>query len=88
MQIITLDDAAFPDLLSAFDGAKFVGRYWRNGQVQVVRVSAQFVFVVSEDRPGKIAIKPARSLTDAEILGNQLLSREEQRGNRVDRQSL
>ena len=85
MQIITIDDAVFPDLLSAFDRAKVIGRYWRNGQVQIVRASAQFVFVVSENKPGKIAIKPARSQSDAETLGQQLLSREEQRGNKVER---
>lgn len=85
MQIITLDDAVFPELLGAFDNAKSLGRYWRNGQIQVVRASAQFVFVVSEDKPGKIYIKPARSQSDAEIQGQQLLSREEERGNRVER---
>jgi hypothetical protein len=84
MQIITIDDSDFPRLLDAFFGAQEVGRYWRNGRVQLVRVSQQFVFVVSEDNPEKIAIKPVRSLYDAEVLGKQLLTREEQRGNRIE----
>lgn len=86
MQIITIEDADFQRLLSAFSDAKAVGRYWRNGHVQVVRVSEHFVFVVSEDIPEKIAIKPVRSINDAETLGRQLLSREEQRGNRIELQ--
>ncbi|MBN8547750.1 MAG: hypothetical protein J0M12_00395 [Deltaproteobacteria bacterium] len=86
MQIITIDDVDFPRLLSAFGDAKSVGRYWRNGQVQVVRITEHFVFVVSENIPGKIAIKPVRSMNDAETLGRQLLTREEQRGNRVELQ--
>ena len=86
MQIITIDDADFQRLLAAFSDAKAVGRYWRNGQMQVVRVSEHFVFVVSENIPEKIAIKPVRSISDAENLGRQLLTREEQRGNRVELQ--
>lgn len=84
MQIITIDDADFQRLLTAFTDARAVGRYWRNGHIQVVRISEHFVFVVSEDIPEKIAIKPVRSINDAEVLGRQLLNREEQRGNKVE----
>jgi hypothetical protein len=86
MQIITIDDAEFSRLLNAFGDAKAVGRYWRNGHAQVVRISEHFVFVVSEHIPEKIAIKPVRSINDAEVLGRQILNREEQRGNRVEMQ--
>lgn len=86
MQIITVDDADFPRLMTAFSDAKAVGCYWRNGHVQIVRVSEHFVFVVGENAPQKIAIKPVRSISDAENLGRQLLTREEQRGNRVELQ--
>lgn len=86
MQIITIDDIDFPSLLHAFRSAQDIGRYWRNGRTQIVRVTSNFVFVVSEDSPEKIAIKPVRSLDDAHSLGRQLLNREEQRGNRVERE--
>lgn len=85
MQILTIDDADFPEILSAFRSAKDVGRYWKNGKVQVVRVSQHFMFVLNEQNLEQIAIKPVRSFTDAQALGRQLLMREEQRGNRVER---
>ncbi|MBX7145382.1 MAG: hypothetical protein K1X79_13100 [Oligoflexia bacterium] len=84
MQIITIDNVDFPHLMNAFGDAKDVGRYWRNGQVQVVRATTQFLLVFCESNPGKIAIKPARNLTDACNLGTQLLIREEARGNRIE----
>lgn len=84
MQIITIDNLDFPHLMNAFTDAKDVGRYWRNGHVQVVRATTQFLLIFSEANPGKIAIKPARSLSDACTLGSQLLSREQARGNKIE----
>lgn len=84
MQIITIDDKEFSDLLSAWRGGKHVGRYHRKGKTQIVIATRQFMLVSTEDDPRKIAIKPARSLSDAENLAIQLLLREEQRGNPVE----
>lgn len=84
MQIITTDDREFNDLLSAWKAGKTVGKYSRNGRIQIVIATRQFMLVSTENEQKKIAIKPARSLSDAENLALQLLSREEQRGNSVE----
>lgn len=84
MQIITIDDHEFMQLLDAWRCGKHVGRYNRNGKVQLVIATRQFMLVSTEDEQRKIAIKPARSLSDAENLALQLLFREEQRGNPIE----
>lgn len=84
MQIITVDDKEFNDLVAAWKNGKMVGKYSRNGKTQIVIATRQFMLVSTEGDLKKIAIKPARSLTDAENLGVQLLMREEQRGNPIE----
>ena len=83
MQIITIGDREFNDLLEAWRSGKSVGKYLRNGKMQVVIATRQFMLVSTEDDQKKIAIKPARSLSDAESLALRLLLREEQRGNEI-----
>ena len=83
MQIITIDDREFTDLLDAWRSGQCVGRYLRNGKTQIVIATRQFLLVSTEDNQRKIAIKPARSLTDAENLAIRLLLREEERGNPI-----
>lgn len=85
MQIITIDDKDFNRLLEAFKHGKEVGRYWRSGTMQVVCATTHFMLVRSEGSPHKIALKPARSFSEAEDLALRLLTREEQRGNAVER---
>ncbi len=86
MQIITIDDREFTQLLDAWRSGKHVGTYNRNGKIQIVIATRQFMLVSTENEQRKIAIKPARSLTDAENLALQLLFREEQRGNSIELQ--
>lgn len=84
MQIITIDDKEFNQLLDAWKNGKHVGKYTRNGKIQIVIATRQFMLVSTEDEQKKIAIKPARSLSDAESLALQLLVKEEERGNEVE----
>ena len=86
MQIISMDDKDFEALLTAFKAGTEVGRYWRKGSIQVVCATKQFMLVTSEGNPRKIAIKPARSMSEAEDHALRLLFREEQRGNQVERE--
>lgn len=86
MQIITIEDRDFDALVDAVKSGKAVGRYWKRGSMQVVCATKQFMIVTSEGTPGKIAIKPARSLGEAESLALKLLAREEERGNSVTRE--
>ncbi|MBX7136564.1 MAG: hypothetical protein K1X83_01175 [Oligoflexia bacterium] len=85
MQIITVEDKEFDALLEAFKQGKFIGKYWKKGCVQVVCATRQFMLVASDTNPHKIAIKPARNISEAENLALQLLAREEERGNQVQR---
>lgn len=84
MQIITVDDKEFSDLLDAWKTGKHIGKYNRNGKTQIVIATKQFMLVSTQDEQRKIAIKPARSLSDAENLALQLLFKEEERGNPVE----
>ncbi len=84
MQIITVDDREFNQLLEAWRCGKLVGKYNRNGKIQIVIATRQFMLVSTEDEQKKIAIKPARNLSDAENLALQLLLREEKRGNQIE----
>ena len=84
MQIITLDDTEFPELLNEFRGAKAVGKYWRNGAVQVVCATSQFVLVSHGESPSKLAFKPIRSLQEAESYALRILSRELARGSEIE----
>lgn len=86
MQIITIEDHDFPELLSALQEARIVGRYVRGGKVQIVKINNRFMMVSPADDPQKIAIRPARSLTEAEQLALAYLEREELRGTEVERQ--
>ena len=84
MQIISVENAEFPKLLLAWREGKNVGRYWRDGKVQIVSATNQFVLIAYEDNPQKIALKPARGISEAEAIALQLLNREQSRGNRTE----
>jgi hypothetical protein len=83
MQIITIDDRDFSQLLDAWKAGKHIGRYTKNGKVQIVIATRQFMLISSEDDQKKIAIKPSRSQNDAEQFALQFLLREESRGSEV-----
>ncbi|MCB0338612.1 MAG: hypothetical protein KDD53_03360 [Bdellovibrionales bacterium] len=84
MQIITIEDRDFEDLLAAWKTGKQIGRYWRNGKLQVVCATRHFMLVSNGESPEKIAIKPTRSQLEAEQLCRQLLLKEEMFGNQVE----
>ncbi len=84
MQIITVEDREFNDLLNAWKTGKMIGRFWRNGSRQVVCATNYFMLISNGSDPKKIAIRPTRSLTEAEEQAIKLLTQEEQAGNRVE----
>jgi|GEM_PF-2400838 len=83
MQILTLDDADFPDLMRAWSDGRRVGSFTRDGKVQVVTVTPRLVLILSESTQDRIAIKPARSVTEAENVAREILERARERGNEV-----
>ena len=83
MQIMTIEDLDFPDLLLAWRDGKDVGNCLKNGKIQMVKATAQFVLISTSGSPTKIAIRPARSLSEAENLAKQYLEREKARGSQV-----
>ena len=83
MHIITIEDFDFPDLLEVFDQASPVGNYIKDGKVQFVRANAKLVMVSAGNDPERIAVRPARDLTEAEELARQLLLAEEDNGSTV-----
>jgi hypothetical protein len=80
MQILSLEDVDFPPLKDAFSKADRVGSYMRDGKVQLVRATSQFVIVANGAVPTKLAIKPVRSLEEALQYGKRIIEREEARG--------
>lgn len=84
MLIITVDDPAFQDLLSAWADGQVIGQYQRNGKTQLVCATSQFVIIRPSHESSKFAVKPARGIAEATSLATQLLRREEERGNLVE----
>ncbi len=84
MQIITVNDCDFPSLLEVLQNAKHLGRFTKNGLIQVVRATDRFLLISPADNPQKIAIKPVRTQSEADQLGRQFLAREKQRGSAVE----
>jgi hypothetical protein len=84
MQIITIEDRDFSTLLDAWRNGKHIGSYEKNGKVQIVIATKQFMLISTEGEQKKIAIRPSRSLNDAENCALQFLIREEQRGVSVN----
>ena len=84
MQILTIDDLDFPNLLTAFKEGTTVGHYIKDGKTQVVCVTSQFMLVSQGVEPEKIAIKPARNTKEAESYALRFLHREKERGSTVE----
>lgn len=85
MQIITIEDREFDDLLQAWKSGKVVGRMWRKGQMQIVCATSHFMLVMNEENPSRIAIRPARSQSEAEEIALKFLVEEEENGTQVQR---
>jgi hypothetical protein len=83
MQIISIDDCDFPVLLSAYNNAKEIGSFTKNGHVQIVRASEKFMMITPDGETKKIAIKPVRNQQEANQLARQFLNRERERGSDV-----
>lgn len=84
MQIISIDDSDFPSVLETLLHAKEIGKYTKNGRVQIVRASEKFMLISPEDNPQKIALKPVKSQNEADQLARQFLNRESMRGSAVE----
>lgn len=80
MLIVTVEDEDFADLVQALSTAKEIGKYTKDGKLQTVKANNRLVMVTRNDLPDKIAIKPARNLSEAEQIAKQLLQMEEARG--------
>lgn len=85
MQIITIDDDEFNELLAAWKRGLQIGRFWRNGTMQIVCATKSFVLISNGDSPDRIAIKPARTQAEAVLIALQHLDAEQSHGNRVER---
>lgn len=84
MQIFTVDDESFSDLLELWKESTQIGKYWKNNKVHVVACCSQFVLVGNQEDPNKLAIKPARNLSQSKQMALKLLENENQRGTKVE----
>ena len=84
MQIITISDDEFSNLLTAWQKWVCVGRYWQDGKTRTVCASSKFLIVAAETGNSKFAVKACRNEAEAYSLALQLLKREERRGNQVE----
>ncbi len=84
MQIITVDDERFEQVLNAWKASFLIGTYSRDGKSQKVTVTNQFVMISPDDISSKIAIKPVKSIKEAETIAKRILKREEDRGSTVE----
>lgn len=84
MQIITLDNSEFNDLLQSFQHAQVVGRYWKNGHVQLLKASNKFLMLLDESSPNKISVIPTRTLNDAIAAGLKILKTEKNNGGEIE----
>lgn len=84
MQIITIEDKDFNELLQAWKNSRTLGRFWKAGKLQIVSANRFFLMVSDGDRPEQISIRPAHNIQEASDLGYQLLEKEQENGTRVD----
>lgn len=83
MQVISVTDQEFPELLELWQTATRVGEYRKNHTVHLVAITAQFLLVSLGESPRKIAMKSARDLSEARSFAFQILNKEQKRGNEV-----
>ena len=84
MQIITVDNEQFAELVEVVKQGKLVGTYFCDNSLQTIHVTNQFVVISPEKHPGKVAYKPAKSIDEAEYIATQILRKEEARGSSVE----
>jgi hypothetical protein len=83
MQIVTIEDYSFPDVLESYQKAREIGSFVKNGKLQIVRASERYVLITLEGKTEKIAFRIAKNQSEADTLARQLLKREKQRGSEV-----
>ncbi|MCB0329329.1 MAG: hypothetical protein KDD70_06690 [Bdellovibrionales bacterium] len=83
MQIFTVDDHDFPELLELFQNARVIGRFTDNGKVQFVRANKRLVMVSHGVTPESIAVRPVRTKDEALSVARALLAGEAVRGNSI-----
>ena len=83
MQIITVDNEQFAELLEVVSQGKLIGSYSCSKGHTTVHITNQYLVVSPENHPNKIAFKPVKNLEDAEYLALQLLRKEELRGSEI-----
>lgn len=84
MQIYTIEDIEFPKLLAAWSDGRKVARYQQGGLVILVAVTNQYVLVGPETDPKKLAVKPVRTLPEAEDIAKKFIDRERERGSSIE----
>ena len=85
MQVITIEDQIFPEVVSALQDSQTIGKCFKKGNVQIVRANNRYVLVTRENDIEKIAIKAVKNIAEAEMVANHYLDREEARGFSVER---
>ncbi len=84
MQIYTLEDDEFSQLLNAWHQCTLLGKYSTKKHQAYVGITNQYVMVARGPNPDRIAMRPARSFEDAQAVAQRILDREVQRGNLVE----
>ena len=84
MQIITLDDIEFQDILSAWNAGEIVGKFWQKGKIRSVKACKKFMLISPGSKKDKFAVKPTRSIEESLRLAKQFLKREALRGSKVE----
>ena len=83
MQIITVDNEQFAELVEVVKQGKLIGTYFCDNSLQTIHVTNQFVVISPEKHPNKVAYKPAKGIDEAEYMATQILRKEEARGSNV-----
>ncbi len=89
MQIITIEDDKFYELLHSLKDAVLIGTYWRrdatgNLVAQYVKATNQFVFIYPDNSQEKFAVKPVKNVDDAKMVAMRILMKERLRGSDVE----
>ena len=84
MQMYTPEDVDFAQILSAWQQCTLLGKYSTKKHEAYVGVSNQYVMIACGPNPSRIAMRPARSLEEAQGIAMRVLDRETKRGNLVE----
>ncbi|MCB0317185.1 MAG: hypothetical protein KDD56_00405 [Bdellovibrionales bacterium] len=84
MQIITIDNEQFAELVEVVKHGELIGTYQSTNGLQTVHINNQFIVISPEKFPNKKAYKPTKNHEEALYLANQILRKELERGNQVE----